>query len=130
MELDVDAILERIKVKLSITDAEQDELIEIMCGDAYNYMALYLNRVKQDELGNEVPPVPNELAFILEAVVIKRYRRIGAEGIITEKIDVLSTTYEVGDDFAEYFDMMNKFMAMDPYKNKDMSLYGKGFRFF
>jgi hypothetical protein len=130
MELDVDAILEHIKVKLSISDAEQDELIEIMCGDAYNYMALYLNREKYDELGNEVPPVPNELAFILEAVVIKRYRRIGAEGIITEKIDVLSTTYEVGDDFAEYFDMMNKFMAMDPYKNKAMDLYGKGFRFF
>ena len=130
MELDVDAILEHIKVKLSISDAEQDELIEIMCGDAYNYMALYLNREKYDEFGVEVPPVPNELAFILEAVVIKRYRRIGAEGIITEKIDVLSTTYEVGDDFAEYFDMMNKFMAMDPYKNKAMSMYGKGFRFF
>ena len=129
MELDVDAIIEHIKVKLSITDSEQDDLIEIMCGDAYNYMALYLNREKYDEFGVEVPPVPNELAFILEAVVIKRYRRIGAEGIITEKIDVLSTTYEVGDDFAEYFDMMNKFMAMDPYKNKSMPI-GKGFRFF
>ena len=36
-----------------------------------------------------------------------------------EKIDVLSTTYESGDDFAEYFDIMQK------YKNKSRL----GFRF-
>lgn len=127
MELDVDEVIHRIKVKLSITDNEYDELLEVICGDVYNYMALYLDRVKVDALGNSVPSVPNELGFILEGVVIKRYRRLGAEGIITEKIDVLTTTYEIGDDFAEYFDIMNRFKANDAYKSK--STYGKGFRF-
>lgn len=98
----------RIKIKLSITDEEQDDLLDILCEDAYNYMAIYFD-----------DKVPQELQFIIEGVVVKRYRRLGAEGIYIEKIDVLSTTYESGDDFAEYFDIMQK------YKNKSRL----GFRF-
>lgn len=101
-------LINRIKTKLSITDEEQDNLLEILCEDAYNYMAIYFDN-----------KVPKELQFIIEGVVVKRYRRLGAEGIYIEKIDVLSTTYESGDDFAEYFDIMQK------YKNKSRL----GFRF-
>lgn len=100
----------RIKIKLSITNdnEEQDDLLDVLCDDAYNYMMIYFD-----------DKVPQELQFVIENVVIKRYRRLGAEGIAIEKIDVLSTTYESGDDFAEYFDIMQK------YKNKSRL----GFRF-
>ena len=96
--MDIEQVLENIKIKLSITDKEQDTLLEVLCNDAYAYMNVYLD-------GN----VPVELQFVLEGVVIKRYRRIGAEGIAIEKIDVLSTTYESGDDFAEYINIMNQY---------------------
>ena len=70
-----------------------------------------------------MPPI--QLQFVLEGVVVKRYRRIGAEGIAIEKIDVLSTTYESGDDFAEYMNIMNQ------YKRRIGRDKGpKGFRFF
>lgn len=111
MELDIDLILEHVKIKLSITDTDQDELLELLCNDAYNYMVLYLNRGTTDANGNPIPAVPAELTFVLESVVLKRYRRLGAEGIAIEKIDVLTTTYETGDDFAEYFNIMDRFKA-------------------
>jgi hypothetical protein len=100
-EFDIDTILENIKLKLSIEDEKQNALLEILCKDAYDYMKIYFDG-----------KVPLELRFILENVIVKRYRKLGAEGITIEKIDVLSTTYESGDDFAEYFDIMQY------YKNK------------
>lgn len=111
MEYDIDSIINNIKIKLGLTDDdESDELLEVLSRDAYSYMTVYLDK-----------EVPQELLFILEAIVIKRYRRIGAEGIAIEKIDVLTTTYEVGDDFAEYHSIMNRYK-----RNKSK----KGFGFF
>lgn len=109
--MDLEQVLENIKIKLSlIDDDESDALLEVLCNDAYQYMKIYLDA-----------DAPQELQFILEAVVIKRFRRIGAEGIAIEKIDVLTTTYEVGDDFAEYHNIMNRYK-----RNKSK----KGFGFF
>ena len=119
--MDIEQVLENIKIKLSITDNEQDDLLEALCNDAYNYMYIFLDCGQK----NYMNTVPVQLQFVLESVVIKRYRRIGAEGIVIEKIDVLSTTYESGDDFAEYLDIMNH------YKRKNSGKNGpKGFRFF
>ena len=109
MEFDIETILNNVKIKLSITDTEQDDLLEILLNDAYNYMMIYFDG-----------EVPMELLFIMENVAVKRYRRLGAEGIAVEKIDVLSTTYESGDDFAEYLPIMTKYK-----ENKS----GLGFRF-
>lgn len=109
MEFDIDIILENIKIKLSITDDSEDDLLELLLNDAYNYMMIYFDG-----------EVPAELQFVMENVAVKRYRRLGAEGISIEKIDVLSTTYESGDDFAEYIPIMTKYK-----ENKS----GLGFRF-
>lgn len=113
--------LQYVKIKLSITDDEQDELLAALCEDAYDYMCIYFD-CDRDSDDNYMLPI--QLQFVLESVVIKRYRRIGAEGIAIEKIDVLSTTYESGDDFAEYMTIMNQ------YKRRIGRDKGpKGFRF-
>ena len=102
--------LEIIKLKLGITDDTQDNLLTILMSDAMDYMKVYLN----------VTEIPTQLKFISEEVAIKRYRRLGSEGISTEKIDVLSTTYST-DDFGEYKSIM------DIYINKTVT---KGYRLF
>jgi hypothetical protein len=116
--------LTNIKLKLSITDDGQDDLLIALCRDAYNYMYIFFD-CDPESKDEDKRSVPKQLTFVLENVVVKRYRRLGAEGISIEKIDVLSTTYEGGDDFAEYFDIMQK------YKNKIDGKNGpRGFRFF
>lgn len=120
VNFDIETVLTNIKLKLSITNNEQDTLLEVLCNDAYNYMCVYFDcDSKSTDKSKRYPPI--QLQFVLENVVVKRYRRLGAEGISVEKIDVLSTTYEGGDDFAEYFDIMQR------YKNNKSGL---GFRFF
>ena len=134
MGFDMNQVLANVKLKLSIIanldeldNAEenaahkaQDDLLTALCNDAYYYMCVYFDcDSKNTDRSKRYPPI--QLQFVLENVVVKRYRRLGAEGISIEKIDVLSTTYEGGDDFAEYFDIMQR------YKNNKSGL---GFRFF
>lgn len=125
-------IMTNLKIKLSIDikqpgeeiteeDEQQDALLTALMNDAYEYMYIFFDC---DEDSEDNYDVPAQLRFVLEGVVIKRYRRIGAEGILIEKIDVLSTTYESGDDFAEYMTIMNQ------YKRRIGRDKGpKGFRF-
>lgn len=102
--------LTNMKIKLGITDDAEDELLAVLLSDAINFMHIYMNL-----------NVPTELEFIAEEVAIKRYRRIGSEGINTEHVDVLSTTYNTENDFNEYLPIMNR------YKKRKSG--GGGFRF-
>ena len=95
-----------IKLKLGLTaDDSQDDLLAILLSDAINYMKVYI----------ETDTIPEQLEFIAEEVAIKRYRKIGSEGISTEKIDVLSTSYK-SDDFYEYKPLMKL------YKDKNIKV--------
>lgn len=88
--------ISNIKLKLGLqADNSQDELLAVLLSDAVNYMSVYIDSAD----------IPTELEFIAEEVAIKRYRRLGSEGISIEKIDVLSTTYK-SDDFYEYKSLM------------------------
>ena len=102
--------LTNMKIKLGTTDDAEDSLLVALLSDAVNYMKIYMGL-----------DVPTELEFIAEEVAIKRYRRIGSEGITTEKVDVLSTTYNTENDFNEYLPIMNT------YKKRKNG--GGGFRF-
>ena len=50
--------------------------------------------------------MPNNLAYIAQELVVSRYNKIGAEGISTEKIGEISTTYSVND-LNRYKDILN-----------------------
>ena len=104
--------ISNIKLKLGLTeDSSEDNLLTVLLSDAANYLSVYLE-------GNEIP---KQLEYIAEEVAIKRYRRIGAEGITTEKIDVLSTTYRT-DDFSDYLGIL------DLYKKESIKSKSKRLR--
>lgn len=80
--------LDNIKVLLSLTDDDsQDEILAVLLNNAANTVKLYLG----------IDEIPRELEFVAEQMAVIKYRRLGAEGIETEKIDVLSTKYEKND---------------------------------
>ncbi len=91
--------LDNVKILLSLVDDDtQDELLEILFNNAVNTILLYL--------GLDV--MPDALLFIAEQMTVVKYRRIGAEGIDTEKIDVLSTKYEK-DDIKPFREILNQY---------------------
>lgn len=93
--------ISRLKIKLNLKDDNsQDDLLALLLSDAVSYMLIYI----------ESTEVPSELEFIAEEVAIKRFRRLGSEGISTEKIDVLSTSYK-SDDFYEYKPLLKQYKA-------------------
>ena len=93
--------LDNVKVLLSLTDdSSQDELLTVLLNNAVSTIILYLG----------VEDIPDELTFIAEQMTVIKYRRIGAEGIDTEKIDVLSTKY-VADDLNPFKDLLNQYKS-------------------
>ncbi|MGM9543627.1 MAG: phage head-tail connector protein [Romboutsia timonensis] len=80
--------LDNVKILLSLTDDDsQDVLLAILMTNAINTILLFLG----------LDTFPAELSFIAEQMTVVKYRRLGAEGIDTEKIDVLSTKYTSDD---------------------------------
>lgn len=77
-------MLERIKLKLSIKNNEDDALLSMLLEDASNLICLYIG---QDTL-------PSKLNWIAEEVAIKRFRKIGSEGLKAESIDVIKSDFE------------------------------------
>lgn len=100
--------LENIKTVLNIESADDDALLEILMANAMNTIIVYL--------GVNVDEFPAQLNFIAEELTIARYRKIGAEGISTEKIDEISTTYSIND-LNRYKDVLKAY--------KDNNLGGK-----
>ena len=93
--------LDNVKVLLSLTDdSSQDGLLTVLLNNAVSTIILYLG----------VEDIPDELTFIAEQMTVIKYRRIGAEGIDTEKIDVLSTKY-VADDLNPFKDLLNQYKS-------------------
>lgn len=93
--------LDNIKVILSLTeDDTQDILLTVLCANAVNSINVYLG----------VSELPNELSFIVDELVVARYRKLGAEGIDTEKIDVLSTKY-TADNLKPYYTILDEYKS-------------------
>jgi regulator of RNase E activity RraB len=93
-------MLTRIKLKLSITDNNQDALLTMLLEDASNLICLY---VTQETL-------PAKLAWIAEEIAIKRFRKIGSEGLKAESIDVIKNDFEDAP-LSEYSSILNEYKA-------------------
>lgn len=76
--------LNRIKIKLGLNDGNKDELLTVLFDDASNLVCTYIN---SDVL-------PQKLSWIAEEIAIKRFRRIGAEGITSKQIDVIKKDFD------------------------------------
>ena len=105
------AVLENVKKLLSINDDKQDELLEIIISNTEKRLISLLPV--------DIEQVPDRLEYIVEEVAVKRFNRVGAEGMTQESIDGRSNTFQ-SNDFDEYMDVIN---ALFP---KNTSKRGRG----
>ena len=102
-----DAQLDRIKRRLGIVDALQDDLINDLIDDAHaQFMAI-----------TDADTVLPKYDFIISEVVILRYNRKGSEGMKSESVDGYSVTYET-DDFNAYMWLLKKDFGLDESKHR------------
>lgn len=85
-------MIERIKKLLDIKDNLQDEVLSIIISNVSSHLKALL--------GKEIPA---ELNFIVEEITIRRYNRLGTEGMKSESVEGHNVTfYDLKDEFVPY----------------------------
>ncbi|HDY9572241.1 TPA: phage head-tail connector protein [Staphylococcus argenteus] len=87
------ATKENIKVLLGLKDGKQDGLLDIIIKNTESRLL--------SKLPFNIKEVPDNLSFIVEEVAVKRYNRIGSEGMTTESVEGRTNTFQAND-FDEY----------------------------
>ncbi|MDK7194612.1 phage head-tail connector protein, partial [Lactobacillus gasseri] len=83
------ATLENVKLLLSIDDDKQDSLLNIIINNTEKRLISLLPL--------DVEEIPVRLEYIVEEVAVKRFNRVGAEGMTNESIDGRSNTFQDND---------------------------------
>lgn len=94
------AVLENVKKLLSINDDKQDELLEIIISNTEKRLISLLP--------SDMETIPDRLEYIVEEVAVKRFNRVGAEGMSQESVDGRSNTFQAND-FDEYMDVIDQY---------------------
>ena len=92
--------LDNIKILLGLENDEKDEVLTVLLTNAVSTINVYLG----------VTELPQELNFVAEQLAIIKFNKLGSEGIQTEKIDVLSTTYQA-DELASFKAILDTYKA-------------------
>ena len=96
--------LTNIKILLGKKDDNsEDDVLSVLLTHSIQLVNTYLG----------VTEIPQSLGFIAEQITIKKYNKLGSEGIKTEKLDVISNTYSIND-LAEYKSIL------DMYKDTEL----------
>ena len=104
--------IDNLKAKLNIQNNDDDLVLGLFLDDAVNLIMLYL----------ETEDFPDELGFIAEDIAVKKYRRMGNEGVQSEKIDVLTTTFSSSKYLEEYIPYLDLYKKNTLKKDKKLRL--------
>src|SRR5699024_8778795 len=87
-----------IKILLGIKDTIQDGVLDILIGNTEQHLLSLLKKVN-----DEMEDVPLELDYIIQEITIRRFNRLGSEGMKSESVEGHSVNfYDVQDEFAPY----------------------------
>lgn len=92
--------IERLKLLLNVDG--QDELLTEIVNITKDRLLLYL----------ELNSIPKELEWILIELAVKRFNKIGSEGMSSENTDGSTITYE-DDDLSNYIVYLDKYLEQN-----------------
>lgn len=96
------SIIEQVKTLLGISDDLQDNLLSVIQMLTESHFKAYS---KQDN-------IPENLNYIVVEVMVKRFNRIGSEGMSSQTVEGLNMAFEL-DDFEEYDKVIHRQFASD-----------------
>ncbi|MEK4968607.1 phage head-tail connector protein [Cytobacillus sp. FSL R7-0696] len=89
-------MLNNIKILLGIKDNLQDDVLDILIQNVQSHLMVLLGK-----------QIPEELSFIVQEIVIRRFNRIGTEGMQSESVEGHSVKfYDLKDEFTPYTDII------------------------
>lgn len=98
----------RIKTVLGIVDDLQDDVLEILIENVESHLKGLL---KGD--------IPDELNYIVEEITIRRFNRLGTEGMKSETVEGHRVDfYDLKDEFTPYMDVIDDYRDHDSKAGK------------
>lgn len=94
---------EDVKKLLGITDTLQDAQIDLIIKHTEAWLKLWFMQ------HTDRTTIPEEVQFIIAEVAVKRFNRLGSEGMSKEDVEGHSVTYK-DDDFAGYMSLLSSYM--------------------
>ncbi|WP_192948091.1 phage head-tail connector protein [Staphylococcus ureilyticus] len=107
-------MLKNVKTMLSITDDKQDDILKNIINNTEQRLLVKLPEHEKE--------IPSKLLFIVEEVAIKRFNRIGAEGMSTESVDGRTNTF-INGDFDEYLDDIERLYPSETNSKRGMGTF-------
>lgn len=108
-----DKTLENIKIVLGIEDKLQDPVLDILISNVTSHL--------KGLLGKEVPAGLN---YIIEEITIRRYNRVGTEGMKSESVEGHKIDfYDLKDEFVPYLSIIDDYKddeEIEPRRGKVM----------
>lgn len=105
---DENKTLENIKTVLGLEDGLQDNVLKILITNVTSHLKGLLKK-----------EVPKELNYIIEEITIRRYNRIGTEGMKSELVEGHRVDfYDLKDEFVPYFDVIDDYREDDDTSSK------------
>lgn len=97
-------MLQKIKTLLGVTDALQDDVINLIIENVNSHLSILLGK-----------PVPEELEFITIEISIRRFQRLGSEGMKSELIEGHRVDfYDLKDEFIPYMAIIEASKDIQP----------------
>lgn len=90
-------VIEQVKALLGITDNLQDDLLSVIEDLTESHFLSYTG-------GNIVP---DSLDFIVVEVMVKRFNRIGSEGMKSQRMEGFTMEFDLSD-FDHYKDLLSR----------------------
>ncbi|MFC7364535.1 MULTISPECIES: phage head-tail connector protein [Bhargavaea] len=98
--MDKNQILMRVRTLLDIKDGLQDDALEEIVGSRIEHLKLEL----------ESDTVPEALSFIIVELAVRRFNRLGSEGMKGESVEGHSVNfYGLEDEFKPYQRLIDRF---------------------
>lgn len=95
-------IIKQVKALLGLSDNLQDDLLEVIRELTEAHFMAYTGQTL----------IPTPLEFIIVEIMVKRFNRIGSEGMSSHGVEGLSMSFDL-DDFASYDKVIHRQFAND-----------------
>ena len=102
-----------------------DSVCKILSVSEEDTKAVEVLTILFEHIGNAVmlrigeTQIPKMLEWLVNEVVVKRYQQIGTEHLLSEAIDVLSSTFKRGDMLEEYEPYLTYYIENIQAKSED-----------
>lgn len=108
------AYIDGVKLLIGLNDNKQDDQLQKIIDVTEKRLISMLPK--------DVEAVPSSLDWVVEEVAVKRYNRIGAEGMSSESIDGRSTKFQESD-FDEYLSIIEDEFPSTSSKKGSIKFY-------